>query len=215
MTAHHTESIPELVFKRKSKSKNLYLRFKAHNSIPVDEVDDRTVHSLRVKLSKETDYRIVYFPDNTYRIAPKSVKIRKPFIRKHPTGRVSILVDLMKSGAEMDIEELAEYFNTTPTLTRCILAAARKWLAKEDLFISNDGNGKTRGKYKLMSEDDVSAESSRRYNLIGTHFNNVQDLITSGMEQYGDNPEIASHLENLILTIQEQQISHRRRLLSK
>ena len=123
------------------------------------------------------------------------------------------MIDIFKAGGELSIAELALEFDINENLIRNKITYVRKWLRKEGLFLANTGNGNTMGKYMLVNDSNVSQESSRRYSLIKNHFNNVQDLIITGIEQYKDDPSILNHLEELVLSIQESQITQRRRLL--
>lgn len=203
-------------------SRDLYQLFCASNlKIEHEKLNGSkaAIVTLRTKL-KKVGWTIRLFPDLFYRMireenAPPR-RSKASYERSRPNGKVADLVNIFKAGAELTVDEVTQRMGYTQKSTRVMIAAAAKWLRKEGLFLANVGGGyQTQGKYKIMDESTVSGEANRRYNLIATHFDNVQDLIVSGVEEYGDNPEIAQYLEEILLTLQESQISHKRRLLTK
>jgi len=135
---------------------------------------------------------------------------------KAPKGMVKQLFDIFKSGARLSTLEIGQLlwpqYTDRHRITHAVgqqVSMVRKWLRRENEFL-----GIIDGKYQIINESTYSREAERRHSGISGHFNNVQDLIVSGVEKHRHNVQLSSQLELLMLNLQDIQSSHRRRLLT-
>ena len=223
---------PTIKFNKNSRQEALYESFKSYypDSVPMEgtlkifpgsehnpTVNLRNaIFSLSTKLKKQgflirkTRNGYCLFPTNG---APPTTYTHKRPYNDKITGK---LLEIFKTGAKLSSNEIMDLYwpgytdkYSTRGKTAQIIRGCRTWLRRENKFL-----GIIDGRYQVIDESTYSREANRRYTGIAKHFNNVNDLIISGIEQYKDNTELANQLELLILNLQDINNSHRRRLLN-
>jgi len=133
---------------------------------------------------------------------------------KQPRGLVAVLVDRFEDGEKLSAAELGMEFwpNLAPhrqySYASMKLQHVRKWFIRRGKLFGN-----VDGYYQLLEEGNVLQDTANQTKLLKSWTKKVQDILSTGMEQFAHIPALTTEFEKAQLQIQEDFVKMRRRQL--